>query len=883
MRITPRSRSGWNRWAWMIVFSLLSLGAADAEDFQADWSGVGDRAWAGPDFWANRLQDWNVADERLECVEAAPNTPMRTAALLTADLTGDGDTFETSVTIERIGDGPINEDAAAGLLIGVGRVEGRAAREAGNLLAEDGRMDYRAAAQVHRNPGPGGGTLIGVNGRGRIFAQGFSAPNADTVRSDPEAGTVDWNQPVTLTIRGRRENGRWQLEIAAAGQPPLRVPNLDPTGQLALVSHPGTGGNPARFAFDDWRLSGPLVHRHPDRALGPILSAQYTLHRGVLKLTAQYMPVSLENGRQADFQVRDGDGWKTVAEAEIEPAGYLAAFRIEGWEATEDVPYRVVDRVAGADDPTVWTGTIQADPVDQETIVLAALSCCEQFGATASGGGGFPWATRSWFPHADLVEQVAKHQPDLYFFAGDQIYEGRPTPPVRAPLEKAKLDYLYKWYLWCWAFRDLARDTPCITIPDDHDVFQGNIWGMAGAPARPGDRSGLYGGYGMPAEWVNLVHRTQTSHLPEPFDPSPMLQGISVYYTALDVGGVGFAILQDRAFKSSPAMIPAPMTRDSHITDLEYDIRLADQPDLTLLGDRQLAFLDAFARDWTGQEMKAALSQTIFCNLQISSRGETAGKLDRDLDSNGWPPTGRKKALDALRKAAIIHIAGDQHLASVVHQGIDTWGDAVWSFCVPAIANLYPRLWNPDYPPLNADEDPPRFLGHYEDGFYNKLDVKAVANPIEEDDARYESLPAPKLLYSEGVGYGIIRFHKPDRMITLECWPRHADPETDAQYPGWPITLDQEQNDGRTQAAFLPVIEVSGCEKPAWTIEDAETGELVVSRRATSLRILPTVPYRGRFNLTVFDPESERAAVFEDLEALSPGQPKVLEVDLSGR
>ena len=49
-------------------------------------------------------------------------------------------------------------------------------------------------------------------------------------------------------------------------------------------------------------------------------------------------------------------------------------------------------------------------------------------------------------------------------------------------------------------------------IIDDHDVFQGNLWGAGGRKARRVNE----GGYVMPADWVRMVERTQTSHLPDP-------------------------------------------------------------------------------------------------------------------------------------------------------------------------------------------------------------------------------------------------------------------------------------------------------------------------------------------------------------------------------
>ena len=48
--------------------------------------------------------------------------------------------------------------------------------------------------------------------------------------------------------------------------------------------------------------------------------------------------------------------------------------------------------------------------------------------------------------------------------------------------------------------------------------------------------------------------------------------------------------------------------------------------------------------------------------------GEPDQSLVADLDSNGWPQTGRNKALRAIRKAGAVHIGGDQHLPTVIQR-----------------------------------------------------------------------------------------------------------------------------------------------------------------------------------------------------------------------
>ena len=177
--------------------------------------------------------------------------------------------------------------------------------------------------------------------------------------------------------------------------------------------------------------------------------------------------------------------------------------------------------------------------------------------------------------------------------------------------------------------------------------------------------------------------------------------------------------------------------------------------------------------------MKAVLSQTGFCG-GAHLHGQKDNRLHADLDSNGWPQTGRNKALEAIRKAGAVHIGGDQHLATVIQHGIDEHRDGPWAFIVPAVVNdYYSRWWWPEdeQPGGNHDSSSPLpSTGDYLDGFNNKITMKAYVNP--------EST-------SSGSGYGLIRFHKDSNEVTFECWPRDVDVtgEDAEQFTGWPITV----------------------------------------------------------------------------------------------
>lgn len=93
-----------------------------------------------------------------------------------------------------------------------------------------------------------------------------------------------------------------------------------------------------------------------------------------------------------------------------------------------------------------------------------------------------------------------------------------------------------------------------------------------------------------------MVQHQQTWHLPDPVDAKPVERGISVYYTEhLRVGGVDFAILEDRKFKTGPAgKIPQIGTNPDHINDPIMTPSQSDVPGLELLGSRQMKFLNAW-------------------------------------------------------------------------------------------------------------------------------------------------------------------------------------------------------------------------------------------------------------------------------------------------
>jgi hypothetical protein len=332
-------------------------------------------------------------------------------------------------------------------------------------------------------------------------------------------------------------------------------------------------------------------------------------------------------------------------------------------------------------------------------------------------------------------------------------------------------------------------------------------------------------------------------------------------------GRVSFAILEDRKFKSGPAGLVPPTTsgRPDHVVDPNFDPASADVPEATLLGERQLEFLDAWAEDWQDTDMKAALSQTIFANA-TSLHGAEQIRLVADYDSNGWPQTGRNEAIRRLRKAYAPHISGDQHLATILHYGVDEWNDAGLAFGVPSIANFYPRSWLPLEPGQNRAPAAPEYTGEYLDGLGNHITVHAAANPGQETGRE------PAALHDKMPGYGIVRFNKSKRSVTFECWPRYADIETDEQYSGWPLTFALEDNYGREPTAHLATLELRGIENPVLQVfKSGRPPELVYALRVEGSNIRPWVYEYGSYTVHIGEPGTDKMKTVRGLIPLPSG------------
>ncbi len=267
-------------------------------------------------------------------------------------------------------------------------------------------------------------------------------------------------------------------------------------------------------------------------------------------------------------------------------------------------------------------------------------------------------------------------------------------------------------------------------------------------------------------------------------------QGITTWTSRLVFGPFDCAIISDRMFKESASVaVPGARVRNGFATadggTEGVDARAAlcaESVTAPLLGQEQEEFL----AKWAGDPIASAparllLSQSPFAGAQTLPTGKDDGILPTlevlpegafypddspaaDTDSNGWPVAARNRAVGLLQRAGALHIAGDQHLSSVIRYG-HAQGDPI-VFTVPAMANASPRHWAPSHG--------------------NPITVMAVANPARTDRT-------PRALAQLSPGFALIRYEPAVHELVLEAWPRVAPPpessEGDSPFAGWPLRV----------------------------------------------------------------------------------------------
>ena len=123
-----------------------------------------------------------------------------------------------------------------------------------------------------------------------------------------------------------------------------------------------------------------------------------------------------------------------------------------------------------------------------------------------------------------------------------------------------------------------------------------------------------------------------------------------------------------------------------------------------------------------------------------------------------------------------------------------------------------------------------------------------------------------------------MRLNKKTRKITLECYPRNVDigdPATQ-QYPGWPRTIDQQDNYGRKAVAYLPTLVIKGQVDPVVKVIDESNGQWLYALRIKGTRFKPKVFKQGSYTIEVGEGASKK--VLEGVKSMGLTGDREIEV-----
>lgn len=807
-----------------VLWSMACTVQNKETSYSNNFDQVNNRIWIGQDFWAVPMEDWQVENGRIECIADRGNSRVN---VLTQVLSGEGD-LNIEVKVGKLQNQ--KQFGSVGFTLG---------------LQDETDNDVRSLCYF------GTGIKVGIDLKGELYIGNETA----IVPSE-----FDFNE-IQLSVQAKRNDSENWIKLIATDKKGLTAElvsekEIPLKGIFTLANnHPGKtkGKQKSNFWFDELTVSGSMLEQKPENSFGPMLWSMYTLSRQEMKLTVQFPPISPDDEQNVQFQLKDGNNWQTKARAKMDANARTATFSINNWDDTKSQDYRLIYTEKRKDNTTAnhyREGSIQRDPVDKP-LEMGAMTCQYHYG----------------FPYRPLVEQLNDKNPDILFFSGDQIYEPNGGYGIiRFPADRAILSYLGKWYMFGWAFGDLMKNRPTICLADDHEVFQGNLWGNGGKKVRPevwNKSRDATSGFLEPVEMVNVVIRTNTSHQPQAFDPSPIEQGMNVYYTDILYGRVSFALVTDRTFKSGPEEV-VKATKGNYWNGRK-DMLYSKYPmssnekekSLKLLGDRQLKFLRHWATNWDGADMKVLLSQTIFAN-NVTHYGPKKVVLGSDLDSGGWPKFGRDKAVDILRKCFAFQICGDQHLPSLVQYGIEDYKDAGWVFCTPAIAVGYQRRFMPDTLNIKYTGRPEHNFpntGLYTDGIGNKNFVYAVGNPddITNHNNRYQKAQ------NCASGFGYVAFNQKERTITSNSYrflSKENDEKKRGEFEGWPKTIQQTDNFYSESFYSLPTLKIEGAKNVV--VEVVNNKDLVHIIRINGSSYQPKVKIAGTYNIRVVETESQK-------------------------
>ena len=96
------------------------------------------------------------------------------------------------------------------------------------------------------------------------------------------------------------------------------------------------------LSTNDWwnRQDNPIIDLKVDRD-DVIAFGMYTVSNNTLKLSAQLFPLYPNESREVRLEIYQDENWKEIQKKNINEIGWATTFRIENWDDSKDIKYRL--------------------------------------------------------------------------------------------------------------------------------------------------------------------------------------------------------------------------------------------------------------------------------------------------------------------------------------------------------------------------------------------------------------------------------------------------------------------------------------------------------------------------------------------------------------
>jgi len=441
-----------------IILTVLGCDRPDSTNhsFESNWDKINQRVWVGGDFWANRMADWEIIDGNLTCVTKNTYRPMRTVHWLTGRM--------------KYPRGNLNMSVRTGYFT---EPEGTSLSAAtGFLLGARDKMSYKDAALIHGHPGPGGGVFLGFNRNNELFIKDFNTTDSIIFVREKVTDSLKRKFYLQVAIKPVNDHNvslKLSVSNSLSDQPVKTITTLLDSNQLlgniALVNHPGAKDEiPQLYNYSDLKISGDRIELHPDRKFGPVVSAQYALSdsNDRYELTAQLMPYGNKENTQVILQTRPGSKWETIGTSKIEFPGFVASFKDIPVYNT-DTPYRIVYRSVEDNSPSYLAGILRSKIEWKKSQTYFGIISSPDFGelgySVNDGTKTIKWNAQNSFQNAN--EKLKDIQTD-YLFTSELFGYYNGSTAIEA--DNLYYNYLYRRYMWCWAFKDVVSRYPQLSV-----------------------------------------------------------------------------------------------------------------------------------------------------------------------------------------------------------------------------------------------------------------------------------------------------------------------------------------------------------------------------------------------------------------------------------